>query len=337
MYINPFERMKNLKLNTEETKPNNSKSNEQKMNSTQVVNEDAGMAVGLFKNSGHEIKKNINKEELGKIDGMVLSNYEIVRDLIKTFKEKNNEMQSFLTIVDNQHQDSMSEIVSSFFSMPLVNIDLLRIELYASPFLFLLKRIIKGLPKISLEDKKVLWDRVKLFARTLRNNELSEQTNDSNSVVIINELEFDDPLEYIKKEFEDILRAYEIKDNIVIIFNNIDLVGYAKFKTVFSLVHAIFKGIIQFKFIVALNPVLIETYVTQVYGNNLTEQLIKHEISVFDKCYIIRDDQDDNSVEQAAPKVEEEALQPMQNFAPVEEEEDDETIGFDYWAMRGGK
>ncbi|WP_227991318.1 hypothetical protein [Spiroplasma poulsonii] len=329
--------MKNLKLNTEETKPNNSKSNEQKMNSTQVVNEDAGMAVGLFKNSGHEIKKNINKEELGKIDGMVLSNYEIVRDLIKTFKEKNNEMQSFLTIVDNQHQDSMSEIVSSFFSMPLVNIDLLRIELYASPFLFLLKRIIKGLPKVSLEDKKVLWDRVKLFARTLRNNELSEQTNDSNSVVIINELEFDDPLEYIKKEFEDILRAYEIKDNIVIIFNNIDLVGYAKFKTVFSLVHAIFKGIIKFKFIVALNPVLIETYVTQVYGNNLTEQLIKHEISVFDKCYIIRDDQDDNSVEQAAPKVEEEALQPMQNFAPVEEEEDDETIGFDYWAMRGGK
>lgn len=337
MYINPFERMKNLKLNTEETKPNNSKSNEQKMNSTQVVNEDAGMTVGLFKNSEHEIKKNINKEELGKIDGMVLSNYEIVRDLIKTFKEKNNEMQSFLTIVNNQHQDSMSEIVSSFFSMPLVNIDLLRIELYASPFLFLLKRIIKGLPKVSLEDKKVLWDRVKLFARTLRNNELSEQTNDSNSVVIINELEFDDPLEYIKKEFEDILRAYEIKDNIVIIFNNIDLAGYAKFKTVFSLVHAIFKGIIQFKFIVALNPVLIETYVTQVYGNNLTDQLIKHEISVFDKCYIIRDDQDDNSVEQAAPKVEEEVPQPMQNFAPVEEEEDDETIGFDYWAMRGGK
>ncbi|WP_419334659.1 hypothetical protein [Spiroplasma endosymbiont of Sarcophaga variegata] len=329
--------MKNLKLNTEETKPNNSKSNEQKMNSTQVVNEDAGMAVGLFKNSGHEIKKNINKEELGKIDGMVLSNYEIVRDLIKTFKEKNNEMQYFLTIVDNQHQDSMSEIVSSFFLMPLVNIDLLRIELYASPFLFLLKRIIKWLPKVSLEDKKVLWDRVKLFARTLRNNELSEQTNDSNSVVIINELEFDDPLEYIKKEFEDILRAYEIKDNIVIIFNNIDLVGYAKFKTVFSLVYAIFKGIIQFKFIVALNPVLIETYVTQVYGNNLTDQLIKHEISVFDKCYIIRDDQDDNSVEQAAPKVEEEAPQPMQNFVPVEEEEDDETIGFDYWAMRGGK
>ncbi|AOX43385.1 hypothetical protein S100390_v1c00420 [Spiroplasma sp. NBRC 100390] len=337
MYINPFERMKNLKLNTEETKPNNSKNNEQKMNSTQVVNGDKDMTVELFKNSGHEVKKNKNEEELGKIDGMVLSNYEIVRDLIKTFKEKNNEMQFFLTIVDNQHQDSMPEIVSSFFSMPLVNIDLLRIELYASPFLFLLKRIIKGLPKVSLEDKKVLWDRVKLFARTLKNNELSEQTNDSNSVVIINELEFDDPLEYIKKEFEEILRAYEIKDNIVIIFNNIDLVGYAKFKTVFSLVHAIFKGIIQFKFIVALNPVLIETYVKQIYGNNLTDQLIKHEISVFNKCYIIRDDDEGSSVEKVTSKVEEETQHSMQNFAPVEEEEDDDTIGFDYWAMRGGK
>lgn len=337
MYINPFERMKNLKLNTEEIKPNNLKSNEQKMNSTQVVNEDARMEVGLFKNSGHEIKKNVNEEELVKIDGMVLSNYEIVRDLIKTFKEKNNEMQFFLAIVDNQHQDSMPEIVSSFFSMPLVNIDLLRIELYASPFLFLLKKIIKGLPKVSLEDKKVLWDRVKLFARTLRDNELSEQTNDSNSVVIINELEFDDPLEYVKKEFEEILWAYDIKNNIVIIFNNVDLVGYAKFKTVFSLVHAILKGIIQFKFIVALNQVLIETYVKQIYGNNLTDQLINHEISVFDKCYIIRDDHDGNSVKKVVPKVEEEAPQPIQNFAPVEEKEDDETIGFDYWAMRCGK
>lgn len=306
MYTNPFERMKNLKLNTEETKPSNSKSNEQKMNSTQVVNEDACMAVGLFKNSGQEIKKNKNDEELVMIDGVVLSNYEIIRDLIKTFKEKNNEMQFFLTIVDNQHQDSMSELVSSFFSMPLVNLDLLRIELYASPFLFLLKKIIKGLPKVSLEDKKVLWDRVKLFARTLRNNnELSEQTNDSNSVVIINELEFDDPLEYIKKEFEEILRAYEIKDNIVIIFNNIDLVIYAKFKTAFSLVRAIFKGIIQFKFIVALNPVLIETYVKQIYGDNLTNQLIKHEISIFNKCYIIRDDEVDGSLEKSAPKTEE--------------------------------
>ncbi|WHQ37104.1 hypothetical protein [Spiroplasma sp. SV19] len=337
MYINPFERMKNLKLNTEETKPNDSKSNDRKMNSTQVVNKGEDMTLGLFKNSGHEIRKNKNEEDLSKIDGMVLSSYEIIRDLIKTFKEKNNEMQFFLTIIDNQHQESMSEIVSSFFSMPLVNIDLLRIELYASPFLFLLKRVIKGLPKVSLEDKKVLWDRVKLFARTLKNNELSEQTNDSNSVVIINELEFDDPLEYIKKEFEEILRAYEIKDNIVIVFNNIDLVGYAKFKTVFSLVHAIFKGIIQFKFIVALNPVLIETYVKQIYGNNLTDQLIGHEISIFNKCYIIRNDEDGSSVAKVTPKIEEETQHSMQNFVPVEEEEDDDTIGFDYWAMRGGK
>ncbi|WP_425380089.1 hypothetical protein [Spiroplasma endosymbiont of Stenodema calcarata] len=336
MYINPFERMKNLKLNTDETNSNNLKNSNNKTNSTKVINNNETSALGSLENNDYEIKKTVNKEMLSKIDGMVLSNYEIARDLIKTFKEKGNEMQFFLTIVDNQHQDSMSEIVSSFFSMSLVNLDLLRIELYASPFLFLLKKIIKGLPKVSLEDKKVLWDRAKLFARTLKNNDLSEQPNDSNSIVIINELEFDDPLEYIKKEFEEILRAYDIKDNIVIIFNNIDLVGYAKFKTVFSLVQAIFKGIVQFKFIVGLNPVLIETYVKQIYGNILTEQLIKHEISVFNKCYIINDDKDTNAVEKTTANIDEGSYQAAQNSAPVEED-DEETIGFDYWAMRGGK
>ncbi|WP_338955448.1 hypothetical protein [Spiroplasma endosymbiont of Polydrusus cervinus] len=329
MYINPFERMKNLKLNNDEPNTINMKSNRRNMNLLQGNNEEGDLA-GDFLNNNHNIKT----EEL-KIDGITLSSFEIIRDLMKIFKEKNNEMQFFLTAIDKRNCDSMSDIATSFFSMPLVNIDLLRIELYASPFLFLLKKIIKGLPKVSLEDKKILWDRVKLFARTLKQSEVSDQINDSNSIVIINELEFDDPLEYIHKEFEEILRAYDITENIVIIFNNIDLVGYVKFKQIFSLVQVIFKGILQFKFIVGLNPLLIETYVKQIYGNYATDQLIAHEVNVYHKRYIIKNEEDVATKE--AIKGEDDSYRPMTGFTTASEEEDDETIGFDYWSMRGKK
>ncbi|GAA6238284.1 MAG: hypothetical protein SPLM_04060 [Spiroplasma phoeniceum] len=287
MYINPFERMKNMKLNTDETNTINMKSNGRNINLLQGNNKDGELTGDFLKNSNHNIKT----DEL-KIDGITLSSFEIIRDLMKIFKEKNNEMQFFLAVMDKGNCDSMSEIATSFFSMPLVNIDLLRIELYASPFLFLLKKIIKGLPKVSLEDKKVLWDRVKLFARTLKQSESLEQVNDSNSIVIVNELEFDDPLEYIRREFEEILCAYNITENIVVIFNNIDLVGYVKFKQIFSLVQAIFKGILQFKFIAGLNPLLIETYVKQMYGNYATDQLVAHEVSAYNKRYIIKNEND---------------------------------------------
>ncbi|WFG96497.1 hypothetical protein M1771_00330 [Spiroplasma citri] len=334
MYINPFERMKNLKLNTDETNTINMKSNNRNINLLQGNNEDGELTGDSLKNNNHNIKTN----EL-KIDGITLSSFEIIRDLMKIFKEKNNEMQFFLAVMDKGNCDSMSEIATSFFSMPLVNIDLLRIELYASPFLFLLKKIIKGLPKVNLEDKKVLWDRVKLFARTLKQSESLEQVNDSNSIVIVNELEFDDPLEYIRREFEEILRAYDITENIVVIFNNIDLVEYVKFKQIFSLVQAIFKGILQFKFIAGLNPLLIETYVKQMYGNYATDQLVAHEVSVYNKRYIIKNE-DDNVVTKEPTKEAVDSYHPMSDFASVStetEDEDDETIGFDYWAMRGGK
>lgn len=161
--------MKNMKLNTDETNTINMKSNGRNINLLQGNNEDGELIGDFLKNSNHNIKT----DEL-KIDGITLSSFEIIRDLMKVFKEKNNEMQSFLAVMDKGNCDSMSEIATSFFLMSLVNIDLLRIELYASPFLFLLKKIIKGLPKVSLEDKKVLWDCVKLFTRTLKQSESLE-------------------------------------------------------------------------------------------------------------------------------------------------------------------
>ncbi|UZQ29473.1 MAG: hypothetical protein OHM56_09895 [Spiroplasma phoeniceum] len=324
--------MKNMKLNTDETNTINMKSNGRNINLLQGNNEDGETTGDFLKNSNHNIKT----DEL-KIDGITLSSFKIIRDLMKIFKEKNNEMQFFLAVMDKGNCDSMSEIATSFFSMPLVNIDLLRIELYSSPFLFLLKKIIKGLPKVNLEDKKVLWDRVKLFALTLKQSESLEQVNDSNLILIVNELEFDDPLEYIRREFEEILRAYEITENIVVIFNNIDLVGYVKFKQIFRLVQAIFKGILQFKFIAGLNTLLIETYVKQMYGNYATDQLVANEVSAYNKRYIIKNE-NDNVVTKEPTKEAADSYHPMSDFASFEtEDEDDETIGFDYWAMRGGK
>ncbi len=332
MYINPFERMKNIKLNTNETNTINIKSNGRNINLLKDNNEEEELKEDFIKNSNHNIKT----DEL-KIDGITLSSFEIIRDLMKIFKEKNNEMQFFLAVMGKENCDSMSEIATSFFSMPLINIDLLRIELYASPFLFLLKKIINGLPKISLEDKKVLWDRVKLFARTLKQGESLEQVNDYNSIVIVNELEFDDPLEYIRREFEEILRAYDITENIVVIFNNIDLVGYVKFKKIFSLVQAIFKGILQFKFIAGVNPLLIKTYVKQMYGNYATDQLVDHEVIAYNKRYIIKND-NDNVITKDSTKEAVDSYNLMSDFASVKTEDgDNKKIGFDYWSMRGRK
>jgi hypothetical protein len=58
-------------------------------------------------------------------------------------------------------------------------------------------------------------------------------------VVIFNELEFDDPLEYIKNIFKEITNAYQLGENITIISSNSNS-GYEKFKESFILIQAVF-------------------------------------------------------------------------------------------------
>ncbi|WP_368486360.1 hypothetical protein [Spiroplasma sp. DGKH1] len=337
MYINPYERMKNLKLNTDEDENKATKEFDYRnlvrgrKNKPEAFNEGLDLENHNLQQSFHNNDQPVATQKIK--DAISLNSYEIIRDIVKIFKEKDSLVQFFLTLNTKGDNDVITELSNSFFSVPLVNLDMAKIDLYGSPFLFLLKKIVKGLPQVGLEDKKVLWDRVKLFARTLKSNEKNNNTSDSNTAVIINELEFDDPIEYIRKEFSEIIRAYEIKENIIILFNNVDLVGYEKFRELFILIHTIFKGLTAFKVITGFNPILVESYIKKNYDESLVNELINHELQIFDRKYNLLTN--DNS-EQDYGQQPETITAPIDNNEESLDQEED-TIGFDYWALRGGR
>ncbi|AGM25636.1 hypothetical protein SSYRP_v1c00400 [Spiroplasma syrphidicola EA-1] len=330
MYINPFERMKGLKteVKNESTLSNSRKELDYDMLAGNLNKGQMGILNQLHSNNkpAHNEPKPANIRVASR--EFQMTDYEIIKDISKTLKNTANDVQFYLALY-NHDGNLISEISESLFLMPVVNINVAKNDLYLNPFLFLLKKIVKGLPKISFEDKKVLWDRIKLFARLLKSDEIANKKVDANSEVIINELEFDDPIEYIRKEFEEIIRAYDLKEKFVIVFSKIN--DYKKFKNTLNLIEAIFQGLPVFKFIIGVNENVLDQYGQDLYGTNLTDNLQHSELSIYAKKYLLREENTEENYDGEEAELEDSFLSTAELDEPVEKTNPPK---YDYWAMR---
>ncbi len=178
-----------------------------------------------------------------------------------------------LTVVINQHK--------------FIKINISKIKLYKQPSLFLLKIIIKNIPFVNQNDKKILWDRIILFLKVLCFENQADANINISSNIVYEDIEFDDPIEFIRNEIKDVLRAYSIVDSINIYFDNLDLTSYEFFKNIFAFVQAIFMGITQFKFISELYKVNIILDLQERYpGNNNFDELINFELKTSQNYFL---------------------------------------------------
>ncbi|WP_342252713.1 hypothetical protein [Spiroplasma endosymbiont of Amphibalanus improvisus] len=251
-------------------------------------------------NSSNNFNNDNNLNQKNKTDDIYDNRVQIIRNVLGVIKNKEQDNQFISLFIDNDIQ-VIDDVKESLFGLSLIEADTQKIKLYGSPFLFLLKRIVKSLPLVTLEDKRVLWDRIKLFSKTLSHISEQEQ-NELNSSVILNEIEFDDPIEYIKNEFAEVLRAYNINKDIVIVFTNIHITGYEFFRDLLVLMHAIFDDLKLFKFISGINSTQLNNYVISKYGENQKEIMLKQELNLFninlDKFGNLYNDNTEDKVEE---------------------------------------
>ncbi|WP_339020827.1 hypothetical protein [Spiroplasma endosymbiont of Atherix ibis] len=99
----------------------------------------------------------------------------------------------------------------------LINIDLEKAIHYSYPCLFILKKFINNLPnQISLEDKKVLWEKTSLFLAATEWGKTDSELN-----YIIEDLNLiGDPFNMFLDEFKDLFNSYNFNEKINLILTN---------------------------------------------------------------------------------------------------------------------
>ncbi len=225
------------------------------------------------------VEKNIKKEKNSSLISSSKNTYtsvQIIDELInKFFKNVSDEKFSFViytNLIGKKCSDKIMDIVLSKFDF--IKIDISKISLYNSTILFFLKRIIKNLPLVSNSDKKILWDRILLFAKSL-DMKINDIKSPIPSNIVYDDIEYDDPIEYIKNEIIEVIRAYNITNTINIYLENLDANDYSLFKKIYLFISKIFFNISQFKFIGQLYKLeIIKDLSIKYPGNNNFNELI---------------------------------------------------------------
>ncbi|AGR41641.1 hypothetical protein [Spiroplasma taiwanense] len=125
------------------------------------------------------------------------------RDYINKIFILVNEKQKFEKLVDNLNYEN------AFNEKIVIKIN--KIMMYSLPCLFLFKQIINSLPKqITVEDKKVLWERTSLL---LAGTEWGKTTSDIDFIIESLSLT-DDPINMVIQEFKNLFFDYQFNKTI---------------------------------------------------------------------------------------------------------------------------
>lgn len=218
-------------------------------------------------------KENQDEKKYGQNTNNAYNNYaagenQLIKEISKLCRDRSTDEQ-FFALLDRDERNIRAirdEFISQSSILSIIKIDIKKLELYNESHIFLLKKIVKGLPLVSHEDKKILWDRIKLFSKVLNLKDKFNET-DPNTMVILNELDFDEPLEYIKKEFDEILWAYSVNENIVILIENLYGISYKKYRQIIDFLQAVFTNSINFKCVAFINEIHYKRLISSEYGN----------------------------------------------------------------------
>ncbi|AUB32137.1 hypothetical protein [Spiroplasma floricola] len=144
------------------------------------------------------------------------ANNKIISSKDYRIKEANGELDTKNILLINH-----PELVEEDKFKNLITIDLEKAIHYSYPCLFILKKFINNLPSnISLDDKKVLWERTSLFLAATEWGKTDSELN-----YIVEELNLiGDPFNMFLDEFKDLFNSYNFNEQIkLILINSRDL------------------------------------------------------------------------------------------------------------------
>ncbi|WP_339034065.1 hypothetical protein [Spiroplasma endosymbiont of Cantharis rufa] len=183
---------------------NFAKINDQSKNKVLKVNE-----VSENENKGL-VKSNTKSNNLI-MESKNLNNKIISKDKYISLKNK-KELFSKNTLMINH-----PELLNDMNNENLIYIDLQKIIIYSSPCLFFLKKFINNLPeKISLEDKKILWERTSVLLAATDWGKTTSEIDD-----ILDDLNItNDPEKMFINEFINLLDSYNFNEKMNIVITN---------------------------------------------------------------------------------------------------------------------
>ncbi|ALD66878.1 hypothetical protein [Spiroplasma cantharicola] len=165
------------------------------------------------------INSNIENQEI-KVEKIKIANNKIIsKDQYVTLKNK-KELFSKNTLMVNH-----PELLNDMNNDNLIYINLKQVVIYSSPCLFFLKKFINNLPeKISLEDKKTLWERTSVLLAATDWGKTTSEIDD-----ILEDLNItNDPEKMFINEFINLLDSYNFNEKMNIVITNADEVDLNK-------------------------------------------------------------------------------------------------------------
>ncbi|AOG61045.1 hypothetical protein SHELI_v1c10980 [Spiroplasma helicoides] len=194
--------------------------------------------------------KNAKQLKLEDLNKIVKRNYMELSDLANNLNNNNTKGQFYMLI----GEDVRVHLTTKKFLDKLdldknVELDMQEIKLYGSPYLYLLKQIIGYLPEVSLDDKRVLWERTSLFLAATHYGKTGLDIDD-----LMEELDLFDPIGSIKEEFKAIFEDYNLKEKVIpLTLVGFEEIGFEFITEIIQFVRLLFKKVWQVKFVFEIN------------------------------------------------------------------------------------
>ncbi|AHI54211.1 hypothetical protein SSABA_v1c08120 [Spiroplasma sabaudiense Ar-1343] len=211
-----------------------------------------------------------NSQNRRKINLKTMAIDDVIDALVNTHSRK-----QFFGLLGNQDEvgNQIFAIKSGAGPMDVISIEAKKVFLYSAPFSFLLKQIINHLPLVKIEDKKVLWERISILLSALNYGK-----GDSDYCFDFEEsLDFDDPLEAIRLEFNDVFQAYNYRRPLVILVKDFRGLQFDDVNKMVSFVTTVFERVTNIKVLIEINPSLITSHYQNYIGD-----YIKNWYTLFD-------------------------------------------------------
>ncbi|ARU91052.1 hypothetical protein SCLARK_00295 [Spiroplasma clarkii] len=157
-------------------------------------------------------------------------------------------------IVANSDENMLKELLNLLPTGQQIQIDAQEVYQYTAPDLFLLKKAINLLPLLSLDDKRVLWEKTSICLAATEYGK-----TDSEFDQIVEEIGITDPIGLIAEEFNTALGAYGLdKIAVPVIIENFDKLELSEITPILQFIYEVFVSIPTLKFIIQISSEILQ-------------------------------------------------------------------------------
>lgn len=206
-----------------------------------------------------------------------------------------NELEgSVYGIIENSNEDIFEQVIDLLPKNQQVIVEVQEIFQYTSPELILLREIIKQLPLISLEDKRVLWEKSSLCLSATEYGKTGSELDD-----MIEEVGIADPIKLIVDEFMIAFAAYGLNKIITpVIIKNLKKIELAEMIPVLQFIYEVFAQIKPLKFLLQFNEQLMHNVKQFEMVNNLVMKVDGFVVDKVEELTWVDDEEFDETATQ---------------------------------------